>query len=110
MHTNPEAVLAREESRTKYEGLSGGRAAALAREVFPAELNDVAGGPPPLPEGERITGFADSDAAQVELAEGQQGLVESTMPMAIASSPGHFAAINLGVSEEGGALGRLVPS
>jgi hypothetical protein len=85
---NPEAVLAREESATKYEGLDSGEADELAREAFPGLVDDPGGGPPQLPAGQHIAGFVDGTAAQVELGEGQDGVIESTAPMALASSPG----------------------
>src|SRR5580704_10368866 len=52
--TSPEAVAEREESPTKYEGLDTEEAAKLAGEVFPGVVDQSAGGPPPLPEGQHI--------------------------------------------------------
>ncbi len=96
---SPVAVLEREASQTKYEGLGGREAVSLAQASFPGLVDNSAGGPPPLAVGQKITGFVDGSAAQVELGEGQQGVIESVTPMAIASSPGHWVAINLGLSE-----------
>lgn len=86
--SNPEAVATRRESETKYQNLQEEEAAKLAQELFPATIDDPAGGPPTLTEGQHITGFVNADVAQVELGEGQHGVIESLTPMAIASSDG----------------------
>jgi tripartite motif-containing protein 71 len=107
--SNPEAVLEREASRTRYEGLGGGEAVALAQASFPVVLDSRGGGPPQLPAGDAITGFVDGTAAEISLGEGQRGVIESSEPMAIASSPGHWAAVDLGLSEGSGGFGMTNP-
>ncbi len=99
---SPEAGQKREESETQYQGLSGEEAGKLAEEAFPALIDDRAGGPPQLPVGQRLTGFVDGNAAQVELGEGENGIVESTVPMALPAAQGRWAAIDLGLSDAGG--------
>ena len=100
--TSPEAVIARQESQTEYEGLGAEVAAKLAGEVFPGVVGHPAGGPPQLPEGQSITHFIGANAAQVGLAQGGHAVLESTGPIATESSPGVWAPIDLGVSEVGG--------
>ncbi len=99
---SPEATLARQESQTKYEGLSAGQAAVVASEAFPSVVNERAGGPPQLPEGRRITGFIDSNAAQVGMTQGGHAVLESMEPIATESSPGRWSPVDLSVSEVGG--------
>ena len=106
---NPEAVSVREESRTKFEGLSGEQAEKLAGEVFPSVVDEPAGGPPKLPAGESIAGFPIDNAAQIVLPGGGRGVIESTEPMAIESSPGHRVPVDLSVSDVGGAFEPKTP-
>jgi streptogramin lyase len=98
---NPEAVRAREESRTKFESLSASQAAQTASESFPTVIEDPAGGPPRLPAGQRIVGYLTDNAAQIELGGGQNAVVESFGPMAIESSAGARVPINLGLRDTG---------
>jgi hypothetical protein len=106
---SPEAVVAREESLTRYEHLDGAQAAQVDGEAFPVVLDEPAGGPPRLSVGQSITAFPNDDAALVALPEGKRGLVESSLPMAIEASSGHRAAVDLGLSEVGGAFEPKTP-
>jgi YD repeat-containing protein len=99
---NPEAVAARAASATAYEDLSTAGAQELAGESFPSLIAKPNGGVPRLPEGQRLTGFANSYAAQVDLGEGERGLVESSVPMAIGTSSGALKPIDLNLREQGG--------
>ena len=96
---SPDAVVAREVSQTAYSGLSAGEADALSQQVFPAVVDVPAGGPPVLPAGQHITGFVDGNVAQVDLGGEQHGLVESMVPMALASGNGGWAPVDLALSE-----------
>ncbi len=106
---NPEAITIREESRTKYEGLSSEQAAKLAGEAFPAVIDEPAGGPPKLPEGQHITAFPAGNVASVDLGEGKHGVVESLEPMAVEGSSGQRVPIDLSLSEAGGAFHPTTP-
>jgi YD repeat-containing protein len=106
---SPAAVVARERSRTAFEGLSAGAAMRLAGEAFPAVVDHQAGGPPQLPAGQRITGYVNADTARVDLGGGQHGLVQSLAPMAIQTSPKSWSPVDLGVSEAGGAFVAAKP-
>lgn len=97
--SSPEAVAVREASQSAYSNLSAGEAVALSQRVFPAVIGRQAGGPPVLPAGQSLTGFVSGNVAQVDLGEGQRGLVESMVPMAIASANGGWSPVNLGLSE-----------
>jgi RHS repeat-associated protein len=99
---NPEAVSAREESRTKFEGLNVKQAEKLAGEAFPEAIDRPAGTLPPLPAGQRIVGYPADDAAQVDLPGGKHGVIESMEPIAIETSPGHREPLDLGLDEVGG--------
>ena len=103
---SPEAAVARQDSQTQYHGLSAGEASKLAGEMFPGVVDHAAGGPPQLPEGQRITNFTGANAAQVSLPQGQSGhsVLESMEPIATESSAGKWAPVDLSVSEVGGAF------
>ena len=107
---SPEAAAAREESQTKYEGLSNEESAKLAGEAFPAVIDDAAGGPPPLPAGERLGAMIDANAAQVQVEGGESAALESVEPIALESSPGHWSPIDLSLSEAGGAFRLANPA
>jgi len=85
---SPAAVSAREESQTKYEGLDGERAERVDTEAFGAVVGNPDGGPPRLPEGERIVGFPSDFAATLALPDGRHGVVASGVPMAADTSGG----------------------
>jgi DNA-binding beta-propeller fold protein YncE len=106
---SPEAVAAREESRLKYSGLNGAEAARLAREVFPATIEEPAGGPPKLSSGESIVGFPAVNVARVEEAGGERGVIESSAPMAVETAPGQRTPVDLGLDEVGGAFEPRTP-
>jgi RHS repeat-associated protein len=101
---SPEALAARERSRTSYESLSAAAAAKLARAVFPGVIDDPAGGPPQLSAGQRIVGYLADNVARVDLGHGKRGVIESTGPLALETSPGHREAIDLDLQEADGAF------
>ncbi|HEY2142043.1 MAG TPA: RHS repeat-associated core domain-containing protein [Solirubrobacteraceae bacterium] len=103
----PEAVLAREESQTKFEGLDSGQAAKLAGEAFPEAIDHVAGALPPLPSGQRVVGYPADNVAQVDLGGGRHAVIESMEPVAIESSPGQRAPLDLSLGEANGAFQPL---
>jgi hypothetical protein len=107
--TSPTVVVKREESQTKYEGLSGEAAKNLASTVFPAVIHDLAGGPPSLPAGQSVVDFPADNAAQVDLPEAKHGVIESTQPMAVELSPGRRAPIDLTLGEPGSAFEPKTP-
>jgi hypothetical protein len=101
---SPEAVMAREESRTKFENLTSEQAEKTDGEAFPGVIDEPAGGPPKLSAGQSITGFPSDEVAQVELDEGGHGVIESTEPLAIESAPDKRVPVDLGLKEAGGAF------
>lgn len=105
--TNPETLNLRAISETAYEGLNAEGAGKVDVEAFPTVINEPDGGPPQLPEGERVTGFSSPYTAQVDLG-GQvgteQGVVESTIPVALEGSSGSWEPVDLGLREVGGVL------
>jgi hypothetical protein len=98
----PEAVARREASRTKYEALTAESAASVDREAFPSLVDEPAGGPPVLPEGQRMSGFVDAYVADVDLGGGEHGIVESSAPMALGGGAEGWKPINLALSESDG--------
>jgi Domain of unknown function (DUF6531) len=106
--SNPEAVAEREASRSKFENLNAEQAAKLAGEVFPTVINEPGGGPPRLPAGQSITGYPTDDAAQVEVG-GRDGVIESTVPIAIETAPGQRVPVDLGLGGAGGAFEPKTP-
>ncbi len=107
---NPEAVRAREESTTKFEGLSAGQAAATDGEAFPGVLEQPGGGPPELPAGERIIGFPTDTDAEVELSEGAHGVIESVAPMAVETPAGKRVPIDLDLRAAGDGFEPTTPA
>jgi Domain of unknown function (DUF6531) len=99
--SNPEAVAAREASRTEFGGLNGAQAQKLAAETFPRLIDEPAG-KPRLATGERITGYPADDIAELELPEGKHGVLEASYPLAIEASAGQRTPLNLGLSESNG--------
>ena len=112
--TSPEAVAARTASRTEYEQQGTAQAAHTLATLFPTLIGKPEGGPPPLPSGESVTGFAAANVADVSLAGGHDdAVVTSTVPMATETSAGHWAPVNLSLRDSGSALepaNPLVPS
>jgi streptogramin lyase len=106
---SPEAVVSREESQTKFENLDAEQAVKVAGEAFPAVIEDPNGGPPQLPEGQQITGYVNADTAQVDLGGGEHGLVQSFLPMALPTSSGGWAPVNLALSQSGNAFVPVNP-
>jgi DNA-binding beta-propeller fold protein YncE len=113
VHTVPlspgaEAIAKAESSRT-IRNLNHAQAAKLAEEALPSFVHDRAGGPPALPQGEKISGFAASNVAGVDFGGGKHGLIESSQPMALPVTRGHFAAIDLGLKEAEGGFQPISP-
>ncbi len=93
----------REVDAVRYENLGASEAASLALKVFPGAVGEAAGGPPKLPAGQRLSGFASANVAQVALPEGKQAAVVSPdEPMALETGPGEWAPIDLSLGEAGG--------
>jgi sugar lactone lactonase YvrE len=106
---DPVAVAQREESRTKFENLDTEQAAKLASEAFPVVVDEQAGGLPRLPAGESVTGYPTDHAARVDLPGGGRGVVESLEPIAVETSPGQRAPVDLGLGDVGGAFEPRTP-
>jgi hypothetical protein len=98
---NPEAVSERAASTTKFKGLDTGQATKLASEDFPGVMDHLEG-PPPLATGVKSLGFTAANVEQVQTGSGDVGVVQSTVPVAVASGGGHWAAVNLALREAGG--------
>jgi tripartite motif-containing protein 71 len=107
--TAPAAVAARLASRTRFERLDLKQAAAVAAEAFPLLVHDLAGGPPRLPAGQRIVDFTSANSAEVALGGRKRAVVESVAPMAVETSPGRLAPINLSLRDVGGAFEAVTP-
>ncbi len=101
---SPAAVAAREESQSKYSGLNGAEAVKLAQAVFPATIEEPAGGPPKLSTGESIVGFPAVNVARVDRGGGKRGVIESSAPMAVETALGQRVPIDLGLTDVGGAF------
>jgi RHS repeat-associated protein len=99
---SPEAVRARKESQTSFEGLDAAHAASLAREAFPETIGRRAGALPALPAGQRVVGYPTDNAAQLDLGGGKHGVADSMEPIAVETSPGHHEPLDLSLSEAGG--------
>jgi len=105
----PAAIAARVASRMKFAHLGTARAARVAREAFPQAISQRVGGPPSLPAGQRVLGYASTKAAQLELPGHKHALVESLQPMAIETSRGHREPVDLGLTKTGGVFESVRP-
>jgi YD repeat-containing protein len=99
---SPEAVLAREASQTKFEGLNSEQAGKLAGESFPQIMDVPAGGPPQLPDGQRIIAYPTPHTAQLELPDHKSAVLESLSPIAIETSPKTRVPVDLSLGESAG--------
>ena len=99
---NPEAVFARERSRTAYAHLDAGKAGELLRNDFPSAVDSSAGGISELPSGTRITGYLNANTAQLSLPGNQRGIIESAAPIAKLSRSHRFTPIDLTLRQTGG--------
>jgi YD repeat-containing protein len=106
--TSPDAVAARERSRTAYSNLDPQQAATLFSETFPELINRKAGGPPSLPSGETLKGFADANTAEVELGDHRGSVIESLVPMAVPTAHG-WAPVDLSLHDSGSAFETANP-
>ncbi len=96
---NPAAVARRSAARVQYEEATPARTASVAQSAFPA-LAQPAAGMPTLARGQRVLRYATDQAAEVALAGGGKGLIESTAP--IATTVGHrHLPLDLRLTEAG---------
>jgi hypothetical protein len=101
---SPGRIAERELSRTLFEGLSAQQAEGVAADVFPSLIDEPTGGAPRLPAGAKSVGYPSANAEAVELPEEKHAVVESAAPIAMETSSGGEAPINLGLSEANGAF------
>lgn len=101
---SPEAVAGREESQTKYEGLSTEAQATVAGKADPRAIGSPGGGPPSLPSGQSIGTFSADNVATLSLPGGQHGVLESMAPMAVETSSGQRVPIDLALHDVGAAF------
>jgi hypothetical protein len=97
--TSPVAVSEREASRTRYENLDAEQADEVAETAFPALVSEPAGGLTNLPSGTTATSYLTDDAAQVVSSEGRHGVVASTVPIAVETSPGQHTPLDLSLTQ-----------
>jgi RHS repeat-associated protein len=100
LRSSPEAVQAREVSRTAYENLDGEQARKVDGEALPGLIDESEGGAPALPAGDRITGYLSDYAASLDLGEGRHGVIESLQPLAM-EAPGQAIPIDLRLRADG---------
>jgi streptogramin lyase len=108
--TDPRAIAARRAARTRFENLSPARSSELARAVFPALVEDPAGGAPRLGRGQRIVHYRTAHAAEVSLAGGEKGVIESLTPIAGEGSNGRDVPLNLSLRRAGDRFEPIEPS
>lgn len=101
---SPEAVLAREQSRTAFQGLDQEEAAKVAQETFPELIEQTVGDLPALPSDEHIAGYPSDDSARIELPGGKHAVVQSSAPIAAEIQPGQFSPLDLSLDGVAGAF------
>lgn len=107
--TSPVAVSEREASRTRYENLDAEQADEVAEAAFPLLVSQPAGGLTNLPSGTRATSYLTDDAAQIVSGEGSHGVVASTAPIAVETSPGQHAPLDLSLAQSRGGFEPKTP-
>jgi streptogramin lyase len=105
----PEAVAERARSRTAYHDESTQQVVQTLAATIPTLVSKPEGPLPVLPAGQSVSGFANSNAADVDLPDGQHGLIESTIPIATESSSGHWRAVDLSLENADGAYEPINP-
>jgi RHS repeat-associated protein len=100
---NPAAAAARVASRSRFEGLTPRRAAALAAEAFPGLVKTHEGGLPRLPAAERVTGYPTDNSARIDLGSGRHAVIESLEPIAV-DTPSGRAPVDLSLTRAHGAF------
>ena len=105
----PEAFAAREVSQTAFERLDPAQAKQLSAAAFPQLIEEPAGGPPPLPTGEKITAYESDYSAQLALPEHGRAVIESASPIARETSPGRREPIDLHLTEAEGVFTPATP-
>lgn len=100
----PESVNQRAGSVNAYEGLSSSEALSLSNRAFPSVSGEVDGGPPSLPEGQRVVGFPTDFAMSVEGSNGGREVREGLEPVALEKTAGQRTPIELGLAESNGAF------
>ncbi len=99
--SSPEAVAARESSRTAYARLGRGGVARLLSHTFPAVV-EQAGAARTLPAGTHIVRYLTANAVQVLLPGHRPGIMEYNSPVAKRGADGHYAPVDLSLSPAGG--------
>jgi len=101
--SSPSSITVREQSATAYENLSPQAAEATMQEKYPGVVDNPAGGPPPLAEGQKATGYPSDYSMSVEGGGGTHALVESITPIALETEDGGHKPLDLSPREaEGG--------
>jgi YD repeat-containing protein len=107
--TSPEAFAARVLSRTEYQNQDGIQVAQTLASAFPTLVDHQEGGAPPLPVGQKVTGFAAANVADVSVTASENAVVTSTIPMATETAPGRWQPVNLGLRDAGPAFEAANP-
>ncbi|MGA9877109.1 MAG: DUF6531 domain-containing protein, partial [Solirubrobacteraceae bacterium] len=100
----PESVKERTGSANVYEGISSSEALAVSNKKFPSLSGEADGGPPSLPEGQRIGSFPSDFAMSIQGNDGSREVREGLEPVALETTPGQRAPIDLTLSEINGAF------
>ncbi|HEX5307881.1 MAG TPA: RHS repeat-associated core domain-containing protein [Solirubrobacteraceae bacterium] len=101
---NPQAVWARQSSRTRYERLSGGAAVRVIGARAPGVLSESSGGIGGLPRGVRVSRYLSADSARLDLPGGRHAVVASVAPFA-ARTPSHgYSPVNFTLHWTGGSF------
>lgn len=99
---DPQAVFAREVSRTAYSHLSAARVRQLLSKTFPAAIDRPTGGASAVPVGARVLGYPSAHAIDISLPGHMRGIVESSSPVAKRGAHGRFTPINLAIAPAAG--------
>jgi hypothetical protein len=99
LRSNPDAVVARERSRTSFEHLGASAVSGLVSGAFPALVARPSG--LVLPAGARLRGYDGDYAARIETATHKHVAVVSSTPISTTASDGAQVPVNLGLLSSG---------
>ena len=101
---DPQAVFARERSRTAFERLGAGGVGRLLSAASPNVIDRTAGGAAAVPRGAHVLRYAGPHAIDVSLPGRRRGIVESTAPVAKRNGHGRLTPIDLSDVRSAGAF------
>lgn len=103
----PGAVAARSHSRTAFESLGSVAAARVTRTALPEVVARMSTGLGQMPHGAHVSRYSSANTAEIVLAGGRRGVVDSIAPVATRTSSGHYLPVDLGLRRFAGGFAAV---